>query len=93
MLGFSAGRFRLRDSTGDVLSLSADGLEVSYGLPALQVSLGAAYTGLLLKPVAGLSLSAADAADAADERRGAGPEAAAGPGGAAVCRSSSPCRP
>ncbi len=64
VLDFTVGRFPLLDLTGDVLDMSADGLQVRLGLPGMQLGLAAAYTGLLLKPVAALALSAADSADA-----------------------------
>ena len=50
-----------------MLSHAADGLSATLGTPALRATVRAAYTGLLLKPEANLSMSAADAADEDDD--------------------------
>ena len=46
-LGLNAGRFRYSDLSGTIFSQTADGLELSYKSPSLQVSLYGSYTGLL----------------------------------------------
>ncbi len=63
---YSIGRSPFTDFTGLVLDQNADGLSMTVEFPIASVSVGAAYTGLLLKPSSTIILSRADANDAAN---------------------------
>lgn len=67
VLNLSAGRFRFSDTTATVLNHGADGVLAGLDLRAVQVSAGAGYTGLQLKPETGIEMSAADVADSDDD--------------------------
>ncbi len=73
VLRFTAGRFRLRDTTGIVLGHTVDGAQVRIGYPSLRVRAAAGYTGLLLNPVSDIRMTFADLADGGDDDEFFGP--------------------
>ncbi len=67
VLSWSLGRQVWSDPTALILDHRADGLSATLGTPLLRANLKAAYTGLVLKPDANVSMSAADLADKDDD--------------------------
>jgi hypothetical protein len=67
LVDLQAGRFRLREFSGALLAERADGLRVSFGTADGDVTLGAGFTGLLMKESSDLLLTQADVSDDADE--------------------------
>ena len=67
LVSWVAGRQRMSDPTGLVLSHQADGVSVTVGTAKLSATVRGAYTGLLLKPESNLNMSAADVTDDDDD--------------------------
>ncbi len=64
---YKAGRFFQSEFTGKVFAHRLDGALFTLALPIANFSLGAGYTGLLLKPVSGVNNTAADMVDDSDD--------------------------
>ncbi|MDX9801726.1 MAG: hypothetical protein RBT69_10365 [Spirochaetia bacterium] len=64
---YKAGRFFQSEFTGKVFAHRLDGALFTLALPIANFSLGAGYTGLLLKPVSGVNNTAADIIDDGDD--------------------------
>lgn len=67
LLDVQAGRFRFREFSGALLAERADGLRATFRTAAGDVTLGAGYTGFLMKESSNLLLSNADVSDDADD--------------------------
>jgi hypothetical protein len=67
LVDLQAGRFRQREFSGALLSERADGLRATFQTADGEVTLGAGYTGFLMKESSGLLLSGADVSDDADD--------------------------
>ena len=67
LVDLQAGRFRLREFSGALLSERADGLRATFQTGDGDVTLGAGYTGFLMKESSGLLISGADVSDDADD--------------------------
>ena len=67
LLDVQAGRFRFADMSGRVLSTRADGITIGLETPQADVLIGAAYTGLVLRPNSTVKMSESDVADEADD--------------------------
>jgi len=64
---YKAGRFFQSDFTGKVFAHRLDGALFSLALPAANITLGAGYSGLMLKPVSSINNTAADIVDDSDD--------------------------
>ena len=69
LVNFSVGRFFFSDFSGAVFSHTMDGIFADVTWPFLSVSTAVGFTGLVLKPVSGISLSRTDILDKADSAR------------------------
>lgn len=67
LVDLQAGRFRLREFSGVLLAERADGVRATFGTADGDVTIGAGFTGLLMKESSDLLLSQADVSDDADE--------------------------
>jgi hypothetical protein len=67
VLRYAGGRFSDRATSVLVFDHTVDGARGALSYPGFRVGLGAGYTGLLLKPVANVSMSAADVIDEDDD--------------------------
>jgi hypothetical protein len=67
VLDLSLGRFRFADTTATVLNHGADGISLDLDFSILRMKTAIGYTGLQLKPEAGVEMSAADVADGNDD--------------------------
>ncbi len=67
LVDLQAGRFRLHEFSGALLNEPADGVRATFQTRGGDVTLGAGYTGLLMKESSGLLLSGADVSDDADD--------------------------
>ncbi|MFW5694968.1 MAG: hypothetical protein ACOCYB_07350 [Alkalispirochaeta sp.] len=65
-LGTRFGRFNLADPTGQVMSHTVDGVNVSISGVSSEIEIGVGYTGLLNKEFSQVSMSQQDSADADD---------------------------
>lgn len=74
----TAGRFSFRDTTGHVLSHTADGLQARINYPGVRTRVAAGYTGLLLNPVSDIRMTPIDLTESGDDDEFFGPRRAFG---------------
>lgn len=67
LLNFIAGRFFYSDFSGAIFAHNLDGIYLEVEWPIASASTAVGFTGLLLKPTAGIVLSKVDAIERADE--------------------------
>ena len=66
-LEYTAGRFRLKDDSGEILHSLADGVRIFYPGKAFQVSFGTGYSGLVFIDSSEINLTPADDYERSDD--------------------------